>query len=78
MSRVLTERQEKLLGLFKLAIENERAAQDLYKEALGFCDDAPLRAIIESFVSEERKHEEALLKKYSELRGTTEYQDPDD
>lgn len=78
MSGPLTERQEKLLGVFKMAIENERAAQDLYKEASELCDDASLRVIIEGFVLEERRHEQALMRKYNELRGTTEYKNPEE
>jgi len=71
----LTSKQEKLLTLFKTAIEEERKAQKLYREALHFCEEASLRGIIESFIGEEKKHEEILLSKYSELRKTAEFKD---
>jgi rubrerythrin len=71
----LTSNQEKLLALFKTAIEEERKAQTLYREALHFCEEASLGGIIESFIGEEKKHEEILLKKYSELRNTDEFKD---
>ena len=71
----LTAKQEKLLALFKTAIEEERKAQKLYREALHFCEETSLRGLIESFIGEEKKHEEILLRKYSELRKTDEFKD---
>lgn len=75
MTGPLTSKQEKLLTLFKTAIEEEGKAQKLYKEALNFCEEASLRRIIESLMEEEKKHEEILLKKYGELRKTDEFKD---
>lgn len=71
----LTEKQEKLLSLFKVAIENERQAQALYQETLLYCEDESLKRIIESFIVEESKHEKSLMKKYNEIRRTDEYKD---
>ncbi len=74
MSSPLTEKQTKLLSLFKLAINNERQAQALYRETLLYCEDESLRTIIESFIREESKHEQALLSKYKEIRKTAGYE----
>ena len=75
MTGSLTSKQEKLLTLFKTAIEEEGKAQKLYKEALNLCEEASLRRIVESLMEEEKKHEEILLSKYSELRKTAEFKD---
>ena len=64
----LTERQEKLLDLFKGAIERERGAQGAYREMLPFSDDPGITQIIERFARQEEEHEETLLKLYKELR----------
>lgn len=65
---VLTERQEKLLDLFKGAIERERETQEIYREMLPFSDDPDITRIIEGFVGEEKRHEETLLRLYSAFR----------
>ncbi|OGP97259.1 MAG: hypothetical protein A2Z51_00150 [Deltaproteobacteria bacterium RBG_19FT_COMBO_52_11] len=75
MTSPLTSKQEKLLTLFKTAIEEEGKAQKLYTEALNLCEEASLRRIVESLIEEEKKHEEILLKKYGELRRTDEFKD---
>jgi rubrerythrin len=75
MNEPLTEAQKKLLSLFKVAIEDERKAQESYKEILALCTDSSLRSIIESFILEEKNHEEALLIKYGELRKADAFKD---
>jgi hypothetical protein len=75
MAKGLTEKQEKLLALFKIAIEREREAQRAYSEMLDFTEDPTLRNVLESFVKQERKHEETLMEKYAELRRTEEFKD---
>jgi len=75
MGGTLTAKQEKLLVLFKSAIENERKAQQAYRETLQLCDEPALRGIIESFIQQEKTHEETLLKIYNDLRTTGEFKD---
>jgi rubrerythrin len=70
MSSPLTERQERILVLFKVAIESERDAQKLYAEMLLNCDDPELKEIIESLRVAEQQHEELLLERYAALRRT--------
>lgn len=64
-----------MLVLFKSAIEEERKAQQAYGETLRLCDDPSLRGIIESFIQQEKTHEETLLRIYNDLRTTGEFKD---
>ena len=75
MAKELTEKQEKLLVLFKDAIEKEREAQEAYAEMLLIADEPTLKSLIESFIEQEKRHEEILTKKYAELRKTEEFKD---
>ena len=72
---VLTARQEKLLALFKIAVESEKEAQNNYSAMLPFSDDPAIKRIIEGFISEEKRHEEKLLKIYNDLRTIGEFKD---
>lgn len=68
MAKPLSERQEKLLVLFKDAIDREREAQQTYTAASRLCDDPEMKALVESFAKEEAHHEEVLMRVYRELR----------
>ncbi len=72
---VLTEKQEKLLVLFKGAIEREREAQKVYSEMVPLNDDPTIKHILEQFIEQERQHEKTLLKIYNDLRTTGEFKD---
>lgn len=61
MGAPLTERQQRILALFKVAIDREREAQQLYTEMLATCDDPESRQLIESQRATEQMHEEVLL-----------------
>jgi hypothetical protein len=69
----LSERQEKLLVLFKSAIEREREAQKAYSEMLPINDDPTIKRIIEAFIRQEQQHEETLMRMYNDLRTTGEF-----
>lgn len=71
----LTEKQEKLLVLFKDAVERERSTQKAYSEMLLINDDPAIKRIIETFIRQEKQHEETLLRVYNELRTTGEFKD---
>jgi rubrerythrin len=75
MGDVLTEKQEKLLVLFKGAIEREKEAQKYYSEMLPLNDDPAIKGIIETFVKQEKLHEETLLRIYNNLRTMGEFKD---
>ncbi len=68
MPNALTEKQERLLALFQIAIEREQASQKLYADMAAVCEDDDLRHIIETLAASERMHEEVLLERYKLLR----------
>jgi rubrerythrin len=68
MQKAMTEKQERLLALFKVAIEREQESQKLYEEMAGNCEDAGLRQVIETLRDSERMHEELLVERYKFLR----------
>jgi rubrerythrin len=69
----ITEKQEKLLALFKLAIDSEREAQERYRGMLSLCDDAAICPIIEELIGEEMRHEDRLIDMYNDLRKIEEF-----
>jgi rubrerythrin len=73
MQRALTEKQERLLALFQVAIEREQASQKLYADMAATCEDDDLRQVIETLRDSERVHEEVLLERYKLLRLATEF-----
>lgn len=72
---VLTAKQEKLLVLFKGAVERERETQKAYSEMLPLNDDPAIKRIIETFIGQEKQHEETILRMYNDLRTTGEFKD---
>ena len=74
--QALNARQEKLLTLFKSAVESEREAQETYRRMLFFSDDPTIRLIIEEFIGEEMRHEDKLIEMYNDLRNTKEFKKP--
>jgi rubrerythrin len=76
MGAALSEKQKKLLNLFKHAIESEKEAQRFYTETLLLCDEPSLKGIIESFIRQEKQHEEKLIELYNDLRNKGEFGDP--
>ena len=68
MERALNEKQERLLALFKTAIEREQESQRLYEDMAAQCEDAELRQVIETLRNSERMHEELLHERYKFLR----------
>ena len=72
----MSEKQEQLFLLFKGAIESERKAQDLYKNAKELVDDKDLQEILESFYQDEVRHERKLMEQYNLM--TREFIVPED
>lgn len=68
MATPLTERQQRLLLLFRQAIGSEQEAQRMYSEMLLNCDDQELRSVIESLRAAEVAHEEMLVGRYADLK----------
>jgi rubrerythrin len=68
MARQLPEKVEKLFLLFKAAVEDERKAQAMYKEAIGLCDDEFAKKELEGLYADEVRHERQLVERYNALR----------
>jgi rubrerythrin len=68
MSKEMSERTKRMFSIFKEAIEGERSAQAMYKEAAELCEDQPLKKILEGFYQDEKRHEQQLLNRYALLR----------
>jgi rubrerythrin len=71
----MSEKHERLLALFKVAIEREQESQKLYEEMGAHCEDAELRQVIERLRDSERMHEELLLERYKFLRAGDDFKD---
>ncbi len=63
-----TERTAKLFAMFKVAIEDERRAQTMYREVLRVCHDEVMQTVVEDLYHDEVRHEEKLLAQYRRLR----------
>ncbi len=68
MAGHLPERVERLFLLFKAAVEDERKAQAMYKEAIGLCDDEITREALEGLYADEVRHERELVERYNTMR----------
>ena len=71
----MTEKQKRLFELFKVAIEREQEAQQIYADMALNCEDADLRHVIETLRDSERMHEELLLERYKFTRGSVQLAD---
>lgn len=64
----MPENTRRLFLIFKDAVERERDAQRIYKQAAELCEDEALRTLLEGFYKDEARHEKALLQRYNRLR----------
>ena len=64
----MPEKTRQLFLIFKDAVERERDAQNLYKQAAALCEDPALKELLEGFRKDEVRHEKALLQRYKRLR----------
>jgi len=74
MPKKMSEKQERLVGLFRVAIEREQESQKLYDEMAATCEDDDLRHVIETLRDSERMHEEVLMERYKFLRKAEQFQ----
>jgi len=75
MEKPLTDKQKRLFALFKIAIEREQEAQQIYADMALNCEDDELRQVIETLHGSERMHEEVLLERYKLLRADAQFTD---
>ncbi|MEJ5165802.1 MAG: ferritin-like domain-containing protein [Thermoanaerobaculia bacterium] len=65
----------KLFMLFKEAVESERRAQRMYQNLILACSDPKIKEILESFLKDEIRHEQEVIKRYNELKNSLKIQD---
>ena len=65
----MAEKLELLFNIFKQAIEGEREAQKMYKDAIVLCEDKETSRTLEALLNDEIMHEEKLIEQYKRLRG---------
>jgi rubrerythrin len=64
--------KEQLFQKFKLAIDNEFEAHQLYKEIAENSESPELKVIFERLANEEWEHRETILKRYRILKDIAE------
>ena len=64
----MAEKLKILFNIFKQAIEAEREAQKMYKEAIALCEDQETIRTLEALLNDELTHEERLMEQYKKLR----------
>jgi rubrerythrin len=68
MREKLPERVEQLFRVFKMAVEEERKAQVMYKEAIALCQDEVTRVALQGLHDDEVRHERKIIERYNALR----------
>lgn len=58
----------RLYLIFRTAIDEEKKAQKMYKDAMEICQDDALREVLEGFYEDEVRHEYELMEQYEKLR----------
>ena len=64
----LSEKEQRLLIVFRQAIEDERRAQETYSEALTITDDPMLLAVFTALRDDEARHEQELTERYAAFK----------
>lgn len=67
MTEKLPERVERLFKIFKMAVEDERKAQAMYKEAIALCQDEVTRTALQGLYDDEVRHEREIIQRYNTL-----------
>ena len=62
------EKDRKLFMFFKRAVEAEREAQKMYKDAIRFCRDPELADVLQAFYEDEVRHEKEVVTRYNALK----------
>ncbi len=62
------DRQQRLFIMFKQAIEDERRAQETYREAMGITEDRLLVEVFKSLYDDEVRHEGELVRRYEQFK----------
>lgn len=61
-------RHKKMFTVFRHAIELERQAQKMFRQAISLAEDPTFRKVLEGFLADEERHERELVARYNALR----------
>ena len=67
-SETRVDAAQRLFLMFRQAIEDERRAQETYREAMGITEDALLVEVFRSLYQDEVRHEQELLRRYEQFK----------
>jgi rubrerythrin len=59
---------EKFFSAFKLAINEEQKAYELYISLAEMCDESELKKLFEKFAADELQHKNILMERYKEMK----------
>ena len=59
---------EKFFSAFKLAIDEEQKAHELYMTLAEMCDESELKKLFEKFAADELQHKNILMERYKEMK----------
>jgi rubrerythrin len=68
MKEKLPERVEKLFKVFKMAVEEERKAQVMYRDAIALCQNEVTRVVLQGLLDDEVRHEREIIERCNALR----------
>jgi rubrerythrin len=61
---------EKFFASFKLAINEEQKAYELYMTLAEMCDGSELKNLFEKFAADELQHRNILMERYKEMKNS--------
>ncbi|MBI4763514.1 MAG: hypothetical protein HY787_02765 [Deltaproteobacteria bacterium] len=59
---------KELFKIFEIGVENERKAQEFYKDLIAKSRSEMEKQIFLNFLEEERKHEQKLMQMYADMK----------
>ena len=62
--------KEKFFSAFKLAIDEEQKAYELYVRLAEMCDESELIKLFEKFAADELQHKKILMDRYKEMKNS--------
>ena len=68
LSEDRVNQEQRLFLMFKQAIDDERRAQETYKEAMGITEDRLLVEVFRGLYEDEVRHERELVRRYEQFK----------
>ena len=64
----MDDKTKELFKMFEIGVENERSAQEFYKDLIKKSTSNIQKEIFSGFLREEEKHEQKLMQAYGEMK----------